>query len=162
TEAAAERRDTGPGVEPAGGGAAESPAAGAPAREISAPLAWAPYALLGLLLVLTRLPSLPVGRWLRTPDITWSGILGTGLPATSTPLYLPGFVLLVVVLATALLHSMRASALVGAVRSSSKVLVGAGFVLVFTVPMVRIYINSDVNGAGLLAMPLAMAEWVAG
>ena len=34
--------------------------------------------------------------------------------------------------------------------------------LVFTVPMVRVYINSDVNGAGLLSMPLAMAEWVAG
>ena len=33
--------------------------------------------------------------------------------------------------------------------------------MVFTVPMVRIYINSDVNGAGLLSMPIAMAEWVA-
>jgi lactate permease len=28
--------------------------------------------------------------------------------------------------------------------------------------MVRVYINSEVNGAGFLAMPLAMAEWVAG
>jgi lactate permease len=46
--------------------------------------------------------------------------------------------------------------------SSSKVLVGAGIVLVFTVPMVRVYINSDINGAGLASMPLAMAEWVAG
>jgi lactate permease len=35
-------------------------------------------------------------------------------------------------------------------------------VLVFTVPMVRVYINSDVNGVGILSMPLAMAEWVAG
>jgi len=47
------------------------------------------------------------------------------------------------------------------VRSSSKVLLGAGIVLVFTVPMVRVYINSDVNGAELLSMPLAMADWVA-
>jgi lactate permease len=45
---------------------------------------------------------------------------------------------------------------------STKVLVGAGVVLVFTVPMVRVYINSDVNGAEMLSMPLAMAEWVAG
>jgi lactate permease len=47
------------------------------------------------------------------------------------------------------------------VKSSAKVLVGAGFVLVFTVPMVRVYINSDVNGADMLSMPIAMAEWVA-
>jgi lactate permease len=131
-------------------------------RRISGLAAWAPYAILGLLLVLTRLPSLPVGAWLRTPAITWSSILGTGINATTTPLYLPGFVLLVVVAITALLHRMDGAALVGAVRSSSKVLLGAGFVLVFTVPMVRVYINSDVNGADLLSMPLAMAEWVAG
>jgi len=129
---------------------------------MSGPRAWAPYALLGILLVLTRLPTLPVGAWLRTPSITWSGILGSGITATTTPLYLPGFVLIVVVGLTALLHGMKIPALGGAVRSSSRVLLGAGFVLVFTVPMVRVYINSDINGAAQLAMPLAMAEWVAG
>jgi lactate permease len=71
-------------------------------------------------------------------------------------------VLVVVVGLTAILHGMKPSALGSAVRSSSRVLLGAGFVLVFTVPMVRVYINSDINGAGQLAMPLAMAEWVAG
>ena len=141
----------------------EDEMADVPAGEnISTPSAWAPYALLGGLLVLTRLPSLPIGAWLRAPDVTWSNILGSGITATTTPLYLPGFVLLVVVGVTAVLHRMKAPELVDAVRSSAKVLVGAGFVLVFTVPMVRVYINSDVNGAGILSMPLAMAEWVAG
>ncbi|MEX2473004.1 MAG: L-lactate permease, partial [Gemmatimonadota bacterium] len=136
---------------------------GAPDGEgMSGPRAWAPYALLGLLLVLTRLPSLPVGGWLRSLAVTWSGILGTEISASTTPLYLPGFVLVVVVGLTALLHGMPKGALRAAVGSSSRVLVGAGFVLVFTVPMVRVYINSDVNGVGQLAMPLAMAEWVAG
>ena len=131
-------------------------------RGISTLTAWAPYAVLGLLLVLTRLPSLPIGAWLRAPDIQWADILGSGITATTTPLYLPGFVLLVVVGITALLHRMDGAALGEAVRSSGKVLLGAGFVLVFTVPMVRVYINSDVNGAEILSMPLAMAEWVAG
>jgi lactate permease len=131
-------------------------------RGVSTLSAWAPYALLGILLVITRLPSWPVGGWLRAPDITWSDILGSGITATTTPLYLPGFVLVVVVVATALLHRMEISALGEAMRSSTKVLLGAGVVLVFTVPMVRVYINSDVNGAALLSMPLAMAEWVAG
>ena len=57
---------------------------------------------------------------------------------------------------------MDSADLRAAFRSSSKVLAGAGVVLVFTVPMVRVYINSDVNGADLLSMPLAMAEFVAG
>ncbi len=131
-------------------------------RGISTLSAWAPYAVLGLLLVLTRLPSLPVGAWLRAPAITWSGILGSDITATTTPLYLPGFVLIVVVGITALLHRMKVSELGAAVRSSGSVLLGAGFVLIFTVPMVRVYINSDVNGADMLSMPLAMAEWVAG
>jgi lactate permease len=131
-------------------------------RGISAASAWAPYGLLGLLLVLTRLPALPVGTWLRAPAITWSNIFGSDIVATTTPLYLPGFILLVVVLITALMHRMDARSLGAAFRSSTNVLLGAGIVLVFTVPMVRVYINSDVNAAGFLSMPLAMAEWVAG
>jgi lactate permease len=131
-------------------------------RGVSIPMAWAPYLLLGVLLVLTRLPSLPLGAWLRAPAIAWSDILGTGITATTTPLYLPGFILVVVVAATAWLHRMQMAELGRAVRSSGRVLVGAGVVLVFTVPMVRVYINSDVNGADMLSMPIAMAEWVAG
>ncbi len=131
-------------------------------ENIPAVMAWAPYAMLGGLLVLTRLPSLPIGAWLRAVDVEWANILGSGITATTTPLYLPGFVLLVVVAITALLHRMEGSDVVDAVRSSSKVLVGAGIVLVFTVPMVRVYINSDVNSADMLSMPLAMADWVAG
>lgn len=131
-------------------------------RGVSTLAAWAPYGLLGALLVLSRLPQLPVGAWLRTPAIGWPDILGSGITATTTPLYLPGFILLVVVLFSALLHRMKLTELADAFRSATKVLVGAGIVLVFTVPMVRVYINSDVNGAGILSMPLAMAEWVAG
>lgn len=130
-------------------------------REISGAVAWAPYALLGLLLVITRLPQLPIQGLLQAVAIPWPNIFDTGISASTTPLYLPGFVLLVVVGITFFLHQMRAPALVAAVRDSARVLVGAGFVLVFTVPMVRVYINSDVNGAGLESMPLEMAAWVA-
>ena len=141
-------------------------------KNISTPLAWAPYAILGALLVWTRAPepgirffgggeSLPLGEWLRGFQVEWADILGSGITAATTPMYLPGFVLLVVVAITAVLHGMKGSDVADAVRSSSKVLLGAGIVLVFTVPMVRVYINSEVNGAELLSMPLAMADWVA-
>jgi lactate permease len=59
------------------------------------------------------------------------------------------------------MHRMEAYQLRAAFKESSNILLGAGFVLIFTVPMVRIYINSGVNTAGLASMPVAMAEWVA-
>ena len=131
-------------------------------------MAWTPYALLGAILVITRLERIPgteilvpVRGWLQSVAITWSDILGSGITASTTPLYLPGFVLLVVVGITAVLHRMEISDLTEAMKSSTKVLVGAGIVLVFTVTMVRVYINSDVNGLDIVSMPLAMAEWVA-
>ncbi len=130
-------------------------------REISSAVAWAPYALLGLLLVLSRLPQLPIQGFLQAPAIAWTDIFGTGIDARTTPLYLPGFVLIVVVGITFFLHRMSVPALATATRDAARVLVGAGFVLIFTVPMVRVYINSDVNMAGLASMPLEMAEWVA-
>jgi len=129
-------------------------------RGISAVMAWIPYALLGAILVITRLDT-PLRGWLQSVAISWPDILGSGITASTTPLYLPAFVLLVVVAITAVLHRMEISELGAAIKSSTKVLVGAGIVLVFTVPMVRVYINSDLNGAGIASMPLAMAEWVA-
>ena len=129
--------------------------------EMPAIKAWLPYLLLAVLLVLSRLPWLPLGATLRSVSIQWPGIFGTDVSATTTPLYLPGTILIVVVGITALFHRMSGRALKSALLDSSRVLLGAGFVLVFTVPMVRVYINSGVNAAGLASMPLTMAGWVA-
>jgi lactate permease len=130
-------------------------------RPMSVWLAWLPYVLVAALLVLTRLPALGIGASLQALGIGWSDILGTGITARTTPLYLPATMLLIVVLCTYFLHRMSWSAMRQAVTDSSRMLLGAGFVLVFTVPMVRVYINSDINAAGLPGMPIAMAEWVA-
>ena len=129
--------------------------------DMSAAKAWVPYLLLAILLVLSRLPWLPLGEALRSVSIAWPEIFGTSVSAVTTPLYLPGTILIVVVGITALLHRMSGAALKNAFVDSSRVLLGAGFVLVFTVPMVRVYINSGVNAAGLTSMPLTMAGWVA-
>ncbi|MGD2217631.1 MAG: L-lactate permease [Gemmatimonadales bacterium] len=136
-------------------------------RRVPIALAWAPYALLAVLLVITRLPRLPVGGLLRSVRIAWVAILGTEVTGSTTPLYLPATMLLAAVAATWLLHRMNGRQIAGALRESSRVLLGAGFVLLFTVPMVRIYINSGLNnyvfdGGGLLpSMPIVMAAWVA-
>ena len=124
-------------------------------------LAWVPYILVALLLVLSRLPQLPIGGFLKSVTIRWSNVLGTGISPSTTPFYLPGTILLAVIFITFFLHRMKIGELRAALSESSRILLGAGFVLIFTVPMVRIYMNSGVNALGLDSMPVAMATWVA-
>ncbi|MBI1368443.1 MAG: L-lactate permease [Planctomycetes bacterium] len=131
------------------------------ARRIEVWLAWLPYLIVAGLLVLTRLRSLPFGDWLKKPTLQWAGILGTDVKASTSPLYLPSTMMAMAVLVTYFAHRMNPPAMGRAVRKSMKVIVGAGFVLVFTVPMVRVYINSGTNAAGLDSMPHVMAQWVA-
>jgi len=131
------------------------------ARPMSAFRAWLPYVLVGALLVISRVfPE--VGSALKSVSIAFGNILGeAGISASIEPLFLPGGILVAVVLITFFLHGMRASELKAAVKESSSVLLSAGFVLLFTVPMVRILINSGVNGADLASMPIIMARYVA-
>ncbi len=131
-----------------------------PDKVMSPARAWMPYLLVAALLVLTRLPQLPFGEALRSIVFRWEDILGTPVTATTTPFYLPAAMLLIVALLTVVLHGVRVRQFTAAVSESTRTLLGAGFVLVFAVPMVRIYINSDVNALDIQSMPIAMAEWV--
>tara|TARA_B110000037_G_scaffold180601_1_gene207346 strand:- start:260 stop:1924 length:1665 start_codon:yes stop_codon:yes gene_type:complete len=124
--------------------------------------AWLPYLILAFLLVLSRLTQLPFKGWLTGIKINWNEILGTSISASSTPLYLPGTILLLAGLCTIFLHKMKLREVKSAFSESTRMIVGAGFVLIFTIPMVRIYINSGINPSDMASMPIVMAEWVAG
>ena len=128
---------------------------------ISLAKAWSPYLLLAVILVLSRLPQLPLKAWLTSVQINWNHIFDTEISASSTPLYLPGTILLLVGVIVIFLHKMKSSEAKLAFADSAKMLLGAGFVLIFTIPMVRIYINSGLNVNDLPSMPIVMAEWVA-
>ncbi|QOR39877.1 L-lactate permease [Billgrantia diversa] len=124
-------------------------------------MGWLPYVLLALFLVASRVID-PLREALTGFAFGWSNILGeAGVSGSIAPLYLPGGILLMVVLVTAVLHRMRIGELQAAFGESSRTLLGAGFVLIFTIPMVRILINSGVNAADLVSMPVAMAQFVA-
>lgn len=122
--------------------------------------AWTPYLLVVILLVLTRMPQLPLGDWLKSVELGWTGILGTQISAVTTPLYLPAATLLVVSVLTIFIHNMRFSSYRKALHESTFILFSAGFVLIFTVPMVRIYINSGINSLDIASMPVVLAQWV--
>lgn len=129
---------------------------------MSVGLAWLPYLLLAGLLVLSRVNADVKALFSKNLVLGWKDILGeTGLSGSIEFLYLPGGIMIMVVLATFVLQRMKFSELKLAVGESSRTLLGAGFVLMFTIPMVRILINSGVNVANLPSMPRAMAELVA-
>ncbi|MGD8231946.1 L-lactate permease [Vibrio sp. TRT 1302] len=132
------------------------------AKPMSMVLAWLPYVLLAVILVASRV-SADFKALLVSVSLSFSNILGeTGVSTAIQPLYLPGGILVFVALIAVLLQSRNAAPLAKAFGESSKTLIGAGFVLVFTIPMVRIFINSGVNGADLASMPVTTANFAAG
>ncbi|MEX2568450.1 MAG: L-lactate permease [Cyclobacteriaceae bacterium] len=130
-------------------------------RHLSLSIAWSPYLILALLLVLSRLPQLPFKEMLLGFSVGWEGIFGTSISASSTPLYLPGSILVLVCLFTYFLHKMKPDQARSAFLESGKMIIRAGSVLLFAVAMVRVYINSGENPEELAAMPIIMAEWTA-
>jgi len=123
--------------------------------------AWLPYLFVALLLVATRLKIYDIASTLQSIKLAWNDIFGTTIDADFQFLYLPGFVFLVVSLLTFLFHRMSAAQYTAAWRTSGKALIGAGTALVFTVPMVQVFINSTGGATNYPEMPIALAEGVA-
>ncbi|KAB0291683.1 L-lactate permease [Vibrio fortis] len=131
------------------------------AQKMSMARAWAPYVLLAVTLVASRV-SPEFKGFLKSVSLSFSNILGeTGVSTAIQPLYLPGGILVFVALVAVLIQGRSAAPLAKAFGESSKTLIGAGFVLVFTIPMVRIFINSGVNAADLASMPVTTANFAA-
>jgi lactate permease len=121
--------------------------------------AWMPYVFVVILLVLSRQQDLGIGDFLKSFKIEWPNVLGTSITANTTPLYLPGTILIIAVLLTFFVQKMSFSNIKLAVKESFKVSLLAGLVLGFTIPLVQIYINSGMNAQGISSMPMALAEW---
>ena len=125
--------------------------------------AWTPYVLIGLLLVLSRVRSLPIYDWIKAADIPYTGLFGTGVNGTIDPLYNPGIMpfILVSMLCIPMFKMKRKE--VGAAWSEAlKRIKNPVIALVFAVPMVRIMMQSGNNPGDIMGMPIAMATAMTG
>jgi lactate permease len=130
-------------------------------KNVSPVVAWMPYLLVSALLVCSRVSNgfkdVLVGA-----SVNFTNILGeAGVNASFSPFYLPGGILLVGAVVALFLQGtkgQKATVFNMATRESFRTILGAGFVLVFTIPMVRLFINSGVNMSVLPSMPVAGAE----
>ena len=134
-------------------------------REYPLMIAWAPYLMVAALLVLTRQDSLPLTdfnpvEWIKSFTIEVSDIFGTNIKEDIRPVYLPGTVFVVVSLVTFFLHRMKPIDYLRAWKDSGRTIVAASVALLFTVPMVQVFINSGGGAAGYEKMPLALAQGV--
>lgn len=78
--------------------------------------------------MITRIPQFNIGEHIKKVSISWHSILGTEISAVTTPLYLPGSILLLVVVITCFLQRMEWGDMKKAITESGSMLVKAGFV----------------------------------
>jgi len=127
-------------------------------------IAWIPYVLVGVLLVVAKTVG-PVREAIGLAELDWS-IVDTGLAETSirqkvNVLALPGTTFLIAALVCLPLHRMSFRRFGAALGEANRATCGAAAAIVFAVPTVRIFIQSNVNAADLASMPRELAEAVA-
>ncbi|MEO0835492.1 MAG: L-lactate permease [Cyanobacteria bacterium J06642_3] len=127
-------------------------------RKLTLTLAWIPYVLVGLLLMLSRLSWLPLQNILKALSLNVSNLWGTEISISSQPLYLPGTIFIVVAILTYFFHRMNRNATLKATKEAASTLLGTALVLAAAVPMARVFINSGFNQAELSSMPVTLAD----
>lgn len=128
--------------------------------------AWSPYVLVAALLVISRLDVLPFKEWLTSAPVStgfpwlWDWFGEKGISAKIQWLYLPGFMFFLSTLAAWGIFRMTARQYVAAWKDTAVTMVAVSIALGFAVATVRVFIASNVNGAGLESMPIELANTV--
>jgi len=127
-------------------------------------MAWMPYVLIALLLVLTRIGTLPFKAWVTAWIISFPEILGyETVNFTMQPLYLPGIVpFMLVAVITIFLHKIPVKKVKTAWIDAFTKMKNPTIAMLFAVAMVEILKQSSENPLGYASMPLTMASFVAG
>jgi lactate permease len=136
----------------------------APRQVIGTARAWSPYVVLALILVVTRIPQIGLQAVLQGVNPTWSDIFGvTGVNAGFQFLYLPGFVFLLAVISSYVLHRMSSDEIRAGWSTAGRQIVKAAPAILIAVPLVRVFINSGTafSTGDLASMPLTLAEGAA-
>ncbi|WP_380677315.1 L-lactate permease [Salinigranum sp. GCM10025319] len=155
--------DIEPGEGGVGAGTSRDGTVTADGGHVQMPLwkAWTPYALVAVLLVVTRVYD-PVNAFV-TMDIftlAWTDILGTGLGDSFAVLYLPGAVFVAVHLLTIPLHDMGTDEITGAWRETVEKVMPAVIALLFAVATVQIMLQSG-TATGTDSMLIVLSDGMA-
>jgi lactate permease len=130
-------------------------------KEVSSFMAWLPYILVSLILVVTRIPALGLKSILTSPTFTifWKGILGTKLNYSLQYLYLPGTIAFILVsIITIFMHKMSKENVKETWKTSLKQVIPAAIALGFAIAMVQVMLTSGNNTTGQVGMMVALSN----
>lgn len=130
-------------------------------KPMSAAKAWAPYILIGILLLLGRLSWIGLTPYLKMINFTWSNILGTSISRGITPLYNPGVIpFMLVALIIPFMHGMDKKEALKAWIDTLGQIKSAAIALFFALSMTYILMNSGA-ATGTDSMLIVMAKTAA-
>jgi lactate permease len=133
-----------------------------PQRNISLLRAWVPYILIGVLLVLSRVPSLPFSGWLSSVGIRFSNVFGTSIGNNFEPFKNPGvFPFVFIALLGILIFRMKKQQSITVWKETFNKIKIPAIALFFAVPLVRLMMDSGNNPAQMAGMPLVLAGYLA-
>ena len=125
---------------------------------ISSLLAWVPYGLITIILVVTRIPALGLTDIVKGITIDFNNLLGVeGLNYSLQYLWLPGSVFIIIAIVTMLLHKMTFASIKNTFVITGKQVYSAVIAMLFGVALVQLMLNSDVNQAGMDGMMTMIA-----
>ncbi len=134
-----------------------------PPKGISLFKAWIPYILIGMLLVLSRIPSLPFSNWLNSINVKLPNLFGTTLRNNFEPLKNPGvFPFIFVALLGIFLFRMKKGQVIVIWKETLNKIKVPAIALFFAVPLVRLMMDSGNNPVQMESMPLVLAGYLAG
>jgi lactate permease len=131
-------------------------------RKIGVVRAWLPYALIVVLLVLTRLPYWDLGDWLKSLSFNLTDIFGVdGVNHVLTLLWSPGLWFVLVAMVTVFLHGVHRRKIGPVIGRTIRQVSGAALALVFGVALAQIMINTGdgetASMVGAIALGLSQA-----
>ncbi len=123
--------------------------------------AWMPYAIVILLLILSRVVAPIKDIFINLIDLSYNNILGIdGLDSSLALLYSPGFILILAALLSVWIQKAKPSNIKIAGKQSLHNVKTAALALLPTLAMVQIFSNSGLNQADLASMPVYLATFL--
>ncbi|MDD4570334.1 MAG: L-lactate permease, partial [Tepidanaerobacteraceae bacterium] len=128
---------------------------------MSAAKAWAPYVIVGLLLLISRLQWLPVQGLLNKWNLNWANILGTSISRGIKPLYNPGIIpFMLVALLIPSMHGMDRKEAMKIWGTTLKQIRPTAIALFFALGLTYVMMNSGA-AAGADSMLIVIAKTAA-
>jgi lactate permease len=122
-------------------------------------IAWSPYILASLVLIITRLPS--ISSIVRKISINYNSILETSLNYNLEVLYSPGIIFLLIAILTSYFLKLKTKTMLNNFKQVFYKITPATIALIFTIILVQIMINTNNNLTSYDSMLLVPAKALA-